>query len=157
MGFQYGDPGASEKDEVRFLLGDTTDPGHLIEDEEINYLISKWKPLYDSMEYVAAVAADTLAARFAREASYSADGVSISLANLGAQFRELAASLRAQHKNLLVGGLPDAGGITPGEQTDPDIAPFDFGTGMHDNLEAGRQQYGNRPYPEYIAEYQPGA
>lgn len=153
----YDNPATSDKDAVRFLLGDTNTGNALVTDEEIDYMLAKWMPAYGTVEYVAAAVADTISARFAREANYSADGVSISLANLGNQFRELAANLRAQHKNLLVGGLPDAGGITPGEQTDPDIAPFDFGTGMHDNLEAGRQQYGNRPYPEYVPEYQPGA
>lgn len=157
MAATYTDPSASDKDAVRFLLGDTDPNKALLQDGEIEWLISKWKPIYNTTEYVASVAADTIAARFAREANYSADGVSIGLASLAQQFRDLAVSLRSQHKNLLVGGSPDVGGITPGEQTDADIAPFDFGTGMHDNLEAGRQAYGNRPYPEYVPEYQPGA
>jgi hypothetical protein len=146
MAFTYDSPAASEKDAVRFLLGDTTDDGHLLEDEEIDWLISKWKPVHGTTEYVAATAAETIAAKFAREANYSADGVSISLAQLGQQFRELAAQLREQHKSLLVGGTPDVGGITPGEQPDPNILPLDFGTGMHDNPEAGRQAYGQRDY-----------
>lgn len=153
----YSSPEASDKDAVRFLIGDTNMDRPLVQNEEIDWLISKWKPVYNTVEYVAAVVADTIAARFAREANFSADGVSVSLANVANQFRELAASLRSQHKSLLAGGLPDVGGITPGEQTDPDIEPFDFGTGMHDNLEAGRQKYGNRPYPEYVPEYHPGA
>lgn len=152
----YTGPATSDRDAVRFLLGDTNVANALVSDEEIDWMITKWKPVYNTMEYVAAAMADSISARFAREANYSADGVSISLANLGQQFRDLAASLRAQHKNLLVGGAPDVGGITPGEQTDVEIAPFDFGTGMHDNLSAGRQEYGNRPYPEYVAELSPG-
>ena len=155
MTFEYEGPQASDKDAVRFLLGDTNEAAAMVSDEEINWMISKWKPVYNTVEYVAAAIAETLAARYVREANYSADGVSVSLANLGNQFRELAASLRQQHKNLLAGGQPDVGGISPGEQTDPEIAPFDFGTGMHDNPEAGRQQYGNRdfiPYGSYIEE-----
>lgn len=142
MTFDYTDPTSEDKDAVRFLIGDTTDEGHLIEDEEIEYLLGKYMPVYSTVEYTASVAADSIAARFAREASYSADGVSVSLANLGQQFRDLAANLRLQHKNLLVGGEPDVGGITPGEQPDPDIKPLNFGKGMHDNPEAGRQDYG---------------
>jgi hypothetical protein len=152
----YENPEASDKDAVRFLIGDTTPATALVQDEEITWMLTKWKPVHGTVEYVAAAVAESIAARFAREANYSADGVSISLAQLGSQFRELAASLRQQHKSLLVGGTPDVGGISPGEQTDPSIAPLDFGTGMHDNHEAGRQSYGNRPYPEYIAEYYPG-
>lgn len=143
MTFTYSDPSASTKDEVRFLLGDTTATGHLIEDEEIAYLWNKWFPLYNSAEYVASVAAETLAAKFAREASYSADGVSISLANLGQQFRDLAVNLRSRSTSSLIGGLPDVGGISPYEGFDPDVKEKDFGTGMHDNPEAGRQDYGS--------------
>jgi len=153
----YTSPDSDDKDAVRFLIGDTNPNQALVTDEEIEWTITKWLPLYNTVEYCASVVADTIAARFAREANYSADGVNISLANLAQQFRDLAANLRVQHKNLLVGGAPDVGGITPGEQTAPDVTPFDFGTGMHDNLEAGRQNYGNRPYPEYVPEYQPGA
>lgn len=153
----YVGPAASDKDAVRFLLGDTNPTTALVQDEEIEWMLSKWKPIYNSVEYVASAVADAISGKFAREANYSADGVSIGLANLAQQFRDLAANLRSQHKSLLAGGAPDVGGIAPGEQTADDIAPFDFGTGMHDNGEAGRQQYGNRPYPEYIAEYQPGA
>lgn len=153
----YTDPAASDKDAIRFLIGDTNPATALVSDEEINFMISKWMPAQGTVEYVAAAVAEAIGAKYAREASFSADGVSVSLAQLGQQFRELAANLRSQHKSLLAGGLPDAGGITPGEQTDQDVLPLNFGTGMHDNFDAGRQDYGNRPYPEYIAEQQPGA
>ena len=152
----YVSPDDSEKDEVRFLIGDTSVASALLQDEEIEYLIDKWKPVHGSMEYVASVAAESIAAKFAREANYSADGVSISLAQLGAQFQALAAQLRQMHKNLLVGGQPDAGGISLYEEIDPTVKPLDMGTGMHDNPDAGRQAYGQRDFPEYIAEEDPG-
>src|SRR4051812_22758149 len=155
----YVSPSTSDKDAVRFLLGDTVVASPILQDEEIDYLVSRWKPLYNTVEYVASVAADVISARYAREANFSADGVSVSLANLGQQFRDLAASLRSQHKSLLVGGQPDAGGITPGEEDDPSVTPTSFGTQQHDNPEAGRQDYGHRDItsPYYVAEYQPGA
>jgi hypothetical protein len=154
--FTYDGPGASTKDEVRFLIGDTDAAAPYMSDEEINYLIGRWMPLYGTVEWVAAMAAGALAGRFAREASYSADGVSIGLGALGQQFRDLSVQLREQHRSSLVGGQPDAGGITPGERTAWDVKEFDFGTGMHDNLEAGRQNYGNRELPEYSPEQDPG-
>ena len=156
----YVSPDDSQKDEVRFLIGDTDSANPMLQDEEIEYLISKWYRIHGTVEYVASVAAETVAAKFAREANYSADGVSVSLAQLGQQFRDLAASLRSQQKNLLVGGLPDVGGITPGEELDPTVKNTDFGTGMHDNYEAGRQNYGGRDYPNngyYDAAEMPGA
>lgn len=145
MTFSYATAGITEKDTVRFLVQDT-DPHNveewLVTDEEIEYSIATWKPLYGTLEYVAAMVADTIAARYAREASYSADGVSVSLGPVGDQYRMLAASLREQHKSLLVGGGPDAGGMSPDEQLLPDTKPFSFGKGIHDNIEAGPQEYG---------------
>jgi hypothetical protein len=159
MTVTYVSPEQNNKDAIRFLLGDTDINNALLQDEEINWLITRWLDTQGSLEYVAAVAAETIGARFAREANYSADGVSISLANLGQQFRDLAASLRSQHKSLLVGGQVDVGGITPGEELQPDTKNFDFGTGIHDNHEAGRQNYGSRDFnsPYYFAEEMPGA
>jgi hypothetical protein len=158
MTFSYSeDPSTSQKDEVRFLLGDTKDSGHFIEDAEIEWAIDKWGEIQGSMEYVASTLADNIAARFAQEASYSADGVSISLGPVGEQFRALAASLRQQHKSLLVGGSPDVGGISPYEQRDPDIKNFSFGTGMHDDLGAGSQDYGDQGAMYYPAETTPGS
>lgn len=158
MTFSYTDPTDSDKDAVRFLLGDTTSATAYLQDEEIEFLLAKWMPLYDSVEYAAAVAASTIAARFAAEANYSADGVSISLGNLAQQFRDLAASLREQHKGLLIGGKPDVGGIAPDEERDPTVKDTDFGTGMHDNPEVGRQNYGRGYTAPYYDPYnQPGA
>ena len=42
MSFTYsGDPAASQLDAVRFALGDTIKEGALLQDEEINYLLSQ--------------------------------------------------------------------------------------------------------------------
>ena len=156
MTFSYGDPALEQKDAIRLQSQDGNSSEPILQDEEINYVLSRWLPVYNTLEGVASVVANNIAARYAREATYSADGVSISLGQVAQQFRELAASLREQHKNLLVGGFPDVGGISPYEQPDPTIAPFSFGTGMHDDLEAGPQDYGSRYPLWYAAEYQPG-
>lgn len=152
----YTAPGITDKDTVRFLLQDTGTEGWQVTDEEITWAIEQWLPLYGTLPYVASTIADTIAARYAREASYSADGVSVSLGPVGDQYRMLAASLREQHRSLLVGGFPDVGGITPGEQTDEQLALFSFGTQMHDNVEAGPQDYGGRTPVWYVPEYEPG-
>lgn len=156
MTFSYDAPGVSDKDTVRFLLQDTNSAEAMLSDEEIQYAIAKWMPLWGSLEFVASSLASTIASRYAREASYSADGVSISLGPVGDQYRQLAADLRAQHKSLLVGGSPDVGGISPYEQRPHDVKNFAFGTGMHDDLAAGQQDYGDRGAPFYPAEEYPG-
>jgi len=149
--------GTDPVDTVRFLLADTKDTGHYLEDEEIQFAYDRWFPKYGTYEFVASALADTIAARYAPEASYSADGVSVSLGPVGDQFRVLAASLREQHKSLLVGGLPDVGGVSPYEERSPEIRNFSFGTGMHDDLAAGQQDYGDRGAIYFPAEEYPGA
>jgi hypothetical protein len=99
---------------------------------------------------------ETIAASYAREASHSADGVSLQLGEIQEKFTKQAETLREQHASLLIGGIPDVGGVTADEQPDPTIAPLIFGTGMSDNLAAGRQDYGSRNVPEYWPEEYPG-
>lgn len=143
--FTYDGAGTTDKDTVRFLIQDIDpyDAGEwIVSDEDIQWAYDTWFPLYHSLEYVAASVADTIAARYAREASYSADGVSVSLGPVGDQYRQLAASLRQQYQAKLVGAVPDVGGITPNELLEPDTKPFSFGKGIHDNIEAGNQEYG---------------
>lgn len=151
-----GNPSTSTTDEIRFLIGDTDPEEELIQDEEIQYLYNTWFTIYGTVFYVAAIACETIAASFAREGSHSADGVSVNLGALQAQFTKQAETLREQHASLLLGGIPDVGGVTAGEQPDPDIQPLIFGTGMHDDLAAGRQDYGSRNQPEYWPEQYPG-
>lgn len=144
---------------VRFLVGDndnSDEDSEMVQDEEIMYVVAQWLPKEGTLEYCASVIADTIANRYAREVSYSADGVSVGLGSVAQQFRELANALRAQHRALMLGGGPDGGGINAGEQADLTINPFSFGTQMHDNWEAGHQDFGSRGRPYYVAEEQPG-
>ena len=156
MSWEYSGPAASTKDEVRFLIGDTDVEDQLLSDEEIQYLYDTWYPVHGTVFYVASIACETIAAKLAREISYAADGVSVSLSELQAKFKAQAETLRAQHKELFVGGAPDVGGISAYEEQDMGIAPFIFGTGMGDNLEAGRQDYGSRSSPDFYPEEFPG-
>ena len=150
--YTYLGAGTTDKDTVRFLLQDT-DPFNAnewqVSDEDIQWAYETWYPLYHSLQYVAASIADTIAARYAREASYSADGVSVSSGSVGDQYRALAANLRQQYQAQLVGTIPSAGGIEPNEPLEPNTKPFAFGKGMHDNLEVGAQDYGG-VYPPDI-------
>lgn len=151
--YTYDVPGASEVDTQRFLIQDTGPGAHqsgdwMISNEEIQWAYDTWYPIYHSEYYVAAILADTIAARFANEASYSADGVSVNLGPVGDQYRTLAAKLREQYKATLVGAEVSAGGMTEGEEMIPGTKPFSFGKRMHDNIEAGPQEYGGIYPPE---------
>lgn len=162
MSFSYsGDPAASDLDEVRYRLGDTDSSNPLLTDEEIQFQIDTWKDKYNSNTWVAAECAETLVAKFAREITYSADGVSVGGNELQDKFTALATTLRNQYNRSQTYGPPDAGGINAGEEFDPSIKPLSFSKGMHDNRRAGQQEYGgDGPYlldPNIYGTYGTGA
>lgn len=157
-----GDPESSEKDELRFYIQDTgpdavistADPsgwqapdesnpsGWLISDEEIQFILSEWMPRYDSVIYCAAVTCEIIAARFASQTSVSADGVSVSMGDMQQKYNDLAQSLRDLYKDSVVDASFDMAGIYESGY-DETIRPLLFGVGMHDNYNAGLQDYGS--------------
>jgi hypothetical protein len=154
--YTYDDTLTDPKDQVRFLLQDTRTGEWLVSDEEINWSIDTWYDIHGTYQYVAAFLADTIAARYAREAPISADGISVDLSGICQQMRDLATALRAQHDDLVVAGMVEAGGMLAGETMDQRLKPFSFGTGMHDDPAVGPQDYGGIEPPVYITEYYPG-
>lgn len=159
MSWSYsGDPAEGGVDEIRYLVGDTDSADPKATDEEIEYAIAKWEPIYGAQVdaggvayLVAAHIAEQIAAKFASEVSYSADGVSIGVNELQTKYNELAASLRGQASLYDVGGGPDVGGILYSDQPDPMIRPTMWAVGMHDNASAGRQDAAT-PTPATIPE-----
>lgn len=131
-----------DKDKVRFWLQDTDESVRLLSDSEIQYLVDSWKPKYDSLLYVAAVGAETIAAKFAGVISVSADGVTVGTADLSQRYADLAVRLRALYKQGQVGGEIDIANLMAGTTVDESIDPLNFGIGLHDNPEAGLQAYG---------------
>jgi hypothetical protein len=88
-----GDPTASNRDAVRFEVGDTLDRDKLVSDEEIAYALAKETTVLRA----AARVCDHLAARFSREFDVSADdGRRDSLAQRVNNYRAKAADLRRQ-------------------------------------------------------------
>ena len=142
-----GDPATSPKDEIRFLIGDTDSAIKLLNDTEITYLLAQWMPLYDSITYVASVAAGVIATKFAGVVNITADGVSINTADLTLRYVELAARLRELYKAGAVGGVIDIANLMYGSELDPSIKPLFAATGMHDNVYAGQQNYGGQINP----------
>jgi hypothetical protein len=138
-----GNPGASDKDQLRFYLGDVNPQLPLLSDEECNFLLSQWEDDYNSPMYVAAVAAEALASRFAREVDISADGVSVQIGQLQQRFITLAEQLRNQYKALYGFFDPATAQDILSVDWNPDINPLVFGIGFNDNYLAGRQNYGD--------------
>lgn len=149
--FSYsGNPSTSPLDAIRFYSQDIREDDPFISDEEINFIIQSWIHVSDSPLFLAAVVCDVISARFAREISFSADGVSVGASDLQEKFEKLADSLRAQYQAQDIGGIPSAGGMIAGEEFDPSVEPLVWSKGMHDNPAAGRQDYGGTaPYVGY--------
>lgn len=145
MSWTYsGDPQASDLDAVRFLLQDVEEDGALFPDEEIRYAISIVAPIYGDNLMVAAYLSDVLAASWTGEGNISADGVSVSVGEMQAKYRDQAARFRAMHNELQgMGGGPILTSEQPLAWPEFGEHPKSFGRGSMDNPTAGRQDYGN--------------
>lgn len=138
-----GDPSTSDVDQVRFYLQDNDPAVPLLGDLELQFLVDEWLPRHDSLVFVAAVAAERVAAKFAGVVSVTADGVAVNVADLSGRYEALAKRLRQAHKDLQVGGEVDLTNLMFDPQEDFSIAPLTFGVGKDDNVHAGRQDYGS--------------
>lgn len=125
-----GDPSTSEKDALRFLIGDTDPDDPLLSDSEVEFLINRMR----DVDLAAAEAAYSLAGRYSRMADKSVGDLSISLSQKAAAFLELADKLRRKAQVLAV---PFAGGISLKQkatiEADSDRVPPAFSRDMFKN------------------------
>lgn len=138
-----GDPSASDIDAVRFFAQDTgTAP--LLSDPEVQYLIDlAGVDATVAPRFIAAQAAELIAARYAGEVSITADGVTYSGDQLQTKYTQLAQNLRdAERRERVNGAFPYVGGVLRGEPPSPAVLPPNFGIGMDDNPQAGYQAHG---------------
>jgi hypothetical protein len=135
-------PAASDLDELRFLIQDTDPDFRLLADNELNYLILRWMPRYDSLIYVGAIAAAVIARKFTGIVTVNADGVSVNTADLAQRYRDMATSLREEYKSIGSEASVDMANVMVGAYKDPSIMPLTFGMRLHDNPAAGQQDYG---------------
>jgi hypothetical protein len=91
MTWTYGGNLAGPRDRVRFLIGDTDPDDPQLQDGEIDGLLGDVENL---PQWAAPLAADALAAKYARQVSYSAGRQSRQLGDRASHYRELAAELR---------------------------------------------------------------
>lgn len=139
-----GNPASSDRDQVRYLVGDTDPAVRMLSDAEVDFEIATWMPRLDNLIGVAAVIADRIATKLAGIPSISADGVSVNLAELRENFIAAASRLRAEYARAQDGGEIDLENLMVGAHLDASIEPLNFGIGMHDNPQAGQQAYGGR-------------
>lgn len=110
-------------------------------------MVAQADPLWDSAIATAALACDVVVAKFSKEVSISADGVSVGLDQLCEKYRELAQSLRDTYDRTAgVGAQPIVFGISTLDFPDFDVRPPSFGKGFTDNPRAGQQDFGTAEF-----------
>lgn len=149
-------PATNNIDRVRFYVQDTDPAMRLLSDNEIAFCILEWLGVqdettgawsgaYDHLLMAAHAAALRISAKFAGVSTVNADGVDVDLSSLQAKYKAMASSLKAEYGLL---SDPDAtvdyANLLQGSSIDPSITPLDFGIGMHDNPEAGQQNFGGQ-------------
>ena len=134
MAFTYVAP-TTDRDKVRFLIGDTVSAEAHFQDEEITYLLSTWGNVYDA----SITAAEILAGRFAHRSNYSRSVGDLSISeqygSSAAEFRLLATSLKSQ-RDRLAPPTPVVNSQAIKNTADKLVSTYnsDFYTGLHDNV-----------------------
>lgn len=154
--YSVADLATSPRDELRFIIQDTEPTLPLLQDEELDYLLTKWLERFDSVTFVAAVAAEVVARKFTSIVTVSADGVSVNTADLSQRYRDMAANLREEYKSSMIGAEIDIGNILVNSHRDYSIRPLRFGVGLHDNMAAGLQDFGGWTFDPFIEESMEG-
>lgn len=125
-----GDPSSSDKDTVRFLIGDTDTSSEQLSDEEIAYLITE----HGSAQAAAIAGCEALQAKYARQADQKTGDISISYSQLSKHYQQLATTIR---NRLSILATPYAGGISYADRetdnTDTDRVDPAFEVGGMDN------------------------
>lgn len=86
-----GSPDSSDKDEVRFLIGDTDTDEQLLTDEEINYLVDK----HDGIWGACAEACETIVSQYSKRSDVGlGGGMDSELSQKVEHFRSLADEFR---------------------------------------------------------------
>jgi hypothetical protein len=120
-----GDPGASDLDEVRFLIGDTDTDDQQLSDEEINYLLTST----GSVQAAALEAARSLWAKYSRLVDQKTGDIDIKYSQRKDAY---AALIRQLQLGMLP--VPYAGGISEDDkqvdEADSDVVQPAFTRGM---------------------------
>lgn len=113
-----GDPASSNRDAVRFLVGDTDTTDQLVTDEEIAWLLSENS---DDVYTAAADSARAIAASFARKATTKVvDDLRIEFMDRSARYYALAAQLTAEAQQRSQVAVPWGGGLSISERDSDD-------------------------------------
>jgi hypothetical protein len=134
MAWNYtGNPADSDRDGVRFLVGDTCESDQLLQDAEIEYAIAQ----QSTLELAAAYCLRALAAKFSRMVTNKVGDVATNCSDLAKAYADRADELDpgGVTKGLPL-ALPSFGGRSLDEKetldTDTDAVQPSFSRGMND-------------------------
>lgn len=95
MTWTYGGDPSEPKDEVRLLVGDTTETDQMTQDEEIEYALELWPPGDGKPAWLAsAYICDAIAGRFARQMQQSIGPLAKSAQMMWEHYRQQAQDYR---------------------------------------------------------------
>ena len=129
--FSYsGDPSRTPRDAVRFYLGDTNSKRPLLDDREVDFAILQTP----NQQLAAAVLAEHLMGKFAREADVSVGPVSKSFSAVSEAFKKKADQLRSEANKRVGVSFPaiTVSGKDKLEQ-DTNLTKPSFSVGFGDN------------------------
>jgi hypothetical protein len=125
-----GDPSSNDRDQVRFLIGDTETARALLTDEEIAFAITEAGNLYSA----AALCCDALASKFSKEVDSTTGPISRSGSQLAEAYRKRASELRSGSGSYVVpffGGLTKSGKEALSDDSDAIQPNFSIGQDDH--------------------------
>lgn len=142
MNWSYEDGLPTDKDMVRFLVGDINSSDKLVSDDAIEMLLASLEDVYQA----AAMICDSLVSRFARVSTITIDGFTVKGADRAEQFRTQAANLRRTSANSAAGalGVPFVGGATV---SDVEAAREDTSR-VQPKFEVGQDDFPGSPIPQ---------
>lgn len=105
MSWSYNSNLATDKDKVRLLVGDTDTTDQLLQDEEINYLLTET----GNVLLAASRAAKAIAAKFSRQANKTVGDLRIDLSQKAEAYHKLADNLEQRAKSVSVPSFTDQG------------------------------------------------
>lgn len=129
--FSYGnDPATSDRDAVRFLVGDTNAARPLLDDREVDWAISQ----HPNQNLAAASLADHLYGFFASKGDFKVGPVNKSYSKVAELFKAKAEQLRAEACKGAIPSFPATKVSTKQVLIDnQDLAESNFSVGLTDN------------------------
>lgn len=124
-----GDPSISTKDQVRFLVRDTTVGSMVLSDEEIEWLLTQEQNVY----MAAAAAAEQMVERGVSSRSVGGLSISIDIEGTKKRATELRMKGRAAYEVPTAGGISIGGKQAEEDRTDRPASYFKLG--LHDHPE----------------------